>query len=101
MCLCKYRFTSKGSFASVLLWLYLETSVVVNTDHFSEAHVSNQTAIDIDISKVVVFLELADWTTGALFMNSQGIAGAFDHVNLKYVSVKGNKAHVQPNVICC
>ncbi len=28
-----YRFTSLGSIASMLLWLYLETSVVVNTDH--------------------------------------------------------------------
>ncbi len=34
------RFLPRGSIASVLLWLYLETSVVVNTDHFSEAHVN-------------------------------------------------------------
>ena len=35
------RFIPTGSIASVLLWLNLETSVVVvNTDHISEAHVN-------------------------------------------------------------
>ena len=50
------KFTSRGDIALVLLWLYLETSVVVNTDNFSEAHVTI-TSRCLD-SFVVVFLHI-------------------------------------------